>query len=140
MQNAEESTDDALDLKQLVRMKQRTDIRDEATSQFFMLVFLLYPSFTNTIFEGLTCRMLGEDGSVLHVDYSLRCESDSYTMVSVCCVVLLLLWPIGIPTILFYALFSEKEHILAGDPDSLKKFSFAIGDYRTTHWCALIYR
>jgi hypothetical protein len=61
-----------LDLGLLVKKKAQYNIRDNATSRLFLLVFLLYPSLTNTILEGFACRKIGENESVLHVDYAMR--------------------------------------------------------------------
>ena len=76
--SAVQSTDSAtsksgsgLNFQKLVLKKQEADIRDGATGQAFLIVFLLYPSFTNKIFEGFSCIPVGDDESVLYVDHSV---------------------------------------------------------------------
>eukprot|EP01046_Picozoa_sp_COSAG06_P040543 COSAG06_NODE_4918_length_3858_cov_5.222666_5_plen_114_part_00 len=92
------------------------------------------PSFTNKIFEGLACRVISDDVSVLYVDYDISCESTYYMFLRLFLIALLLLWPIGVPAILFRQMHQEKEKILAEDPDTLEKFGFALGDYKPSHW------
>ena len=71
---------------------------------------------------------------MLYVDYDISCESTYYMLLRLFLIVLLLLWPIGVPAILYWQMSQEKEKILAEDPDTLQKFQFALGDYKTTHW------
>ena len=93
---------------------------------------------TNKIFEGFLCRELGEHGddpsAVLEVDYSLDCESSEYTVVVMACSLLVLLWPIGLPTLLLYSLYNARTSIMEEDPDALRKFNFILGDYDKEHW------
>ena len=93
-----------------------------------------YPSLTNKIFEGLSCRRLGEGYSVLYVDYSIDCGSTEYAALVSIVFTLVLVWPIGLPVGLFYAMWREKDEIKDEDDDTLQKFSFVLGDYNTEHW------
>lgn len=129
------SSDDGstMDFGMLVRHKELADIRDAATG-LFLLVFLLYPSLTNKIFAGLSCRSLATDYSVLYADYSLECGSFAYVTMAVVCVVLVLIWPVGVPMGLYYMMWKEKAEILSEDEAVLGKFGFALGDYNTRHW------
>eukprot|EP01046_Picozoa_sp_COSAG06_P071945 COSAG06_NODE_20814_length_780_cov_1.038179_2_plen_184_part_01 len=87
-----------LDLGLLVKKKAQYNIRDNASSRLFLLVFLLYPSLTNKILEGFVCRKIGEDASVLHVDYAMNCDnSTEFWAMRFTSVVLTALWPIGVP-------------------------------------------
>ena len=125
---------DELDLGMLVRNKALADVRDAATGRLFLLVFLLYPALTNKIFEGLSCRTLGGDYSILYADYSVDCGSLAYVTLNGACVALVLLWPVGLPVGLLYIMWKEKDDILNEDEDTLQKFDFALGDYNTRHW------
>ena len=62
----------------LVRTKAQSNIRDSATGRLMLLVFLLYPSLTNKILEGFLCREVADDMSILHVDYSVACQSTEW--------------------------------------------------------------
>ena len=72
--------------------------------------------------------------SILYVDYSLQCESSEYSTVQFVCVILTLLWPIGVPGALFGAMYKVRSEILAGDKDTLQMFDFVLCDYDTEHW------
>ena len=123
-----------LDLQKIVLKKQAWDIRDAATGQLFLVIFVLYPSFTNKIFEGFSCRSIGDDAAVLYIDYSLDCDSGTYTVLYISLLLLMVLWPIGVPAVLFWQMRGSKDLILAEDPDALQKFDFVLGDYKITHW------
>ena len=75
-----------------------------ALTKVFLLVFILYPGLTNKIFEGLICRDLGGDPltSVLAVDYRVECE-ENMTSRYVRQMLLIVIWPVGVPTLLFLA-------------------------------------
>jgi hypothetical protein len=47
-----------------------------------------------------------------------------------------LLWPVGLPVLTFYKMFVVRKLIAEKDDDTLRAFSFILGDYKTTHWCA----
>ena len=124
-----------LDLGLLVKKKAQYNIRDNATSRLFLLVFLLYPSLTNTILEGFACRKIGENEAVLHVDYTMACDdsSESWALFLVN-IVLTLLWPIGVPGFLFYTMYMVRAAIMDDDPDTLQKYNFVLNDYDKAHW------
>jgi hypothetical protein len=46
-----------------------------------------------------------------------------------------LLWPIGLPVLMFFKMFVVRHLIAEEDDDTLLAFSFILGDYKTTHWC-----
>jgi Ca2+/Na+ antiporter len=126
--------DGTVDFQVLVKKKALADVRDVASGRLFLLVFLLYPSLTNKIFEGLSCRSIGKDYSVLYVDYSIDCGSLEYAALATVCLALVLIWPIGLPSGLLYYMWQEKDAIVKEDVDTLQKFSFVLGDYNTKYW------
>jgi hypothetical protein len=132
--NNSASDDGMLNLGALIEMKENANIRDRASGRLFLVVFLLYPGLTNKIFEGLSCRMLANDWSVLHVDYRVHCESDQYFAVQFACTVLIFLWPIGVPVLVFVMLHRNYNLIKARDPETLQMFAFLLEDYKTDHY------
>ena len=90
---------------------------------------------TNKIFEAFSCRDVADERSLLQVDYSLVCESEEYTLIYPGCLLLVLLWPIGIPSVILYKMWRVKDKILAEDPDTLSMFEPMLGDYNLEHWC-----
>ncbi len=71
---------------------------------------------------------------MLHVDYGIRCEGSAYMMLKLLLVALVLLWPIGVPAMLWWQMYKKKEKIIDQDPDTVAQFQFALGDYKPTHW------
>eukprot|EP01051_Picozoa_sp_SAG22_P005755 SAG22_NODE_353_length_11812_cov_58.910783_4_plen_1161_part_00 len=128
-----------LDLRELIWKKQRMDLITEASSRLLLFVFLLYPGMTSKIFQAFWCRELVNGESLLIADYRVQCTVDGsfvgdYTLLFLFCNVLVVLWPIGLPAILFYLMQRQKEDILAGDEDTCRKFDFVIGDYKPEYW------
>lgn len=67
---------------------------------------------------------------MLDVDYEMSCDSDTYSTVFAAAILLLLLWPIGIPLGIFVAMYKSREAILAEDEQALAYFAPMIGDYK----------
>jgi hypothetical protein len=125
---------DGLDLLSLTKKSALCMIRDTATARIFLLVFLLYPGLTSTIFEAFACRQIGADISVLHVDYSIDCSSPEYTMLYIVSVLFMMLWPIGVPFGLWLAMYKVRMAIASQDEEIIEKFGFVLEDYKTEYW------
>lgn len=126
----------ALDFGVLAQLARKADAKDKAASRLFLLVFLLYPGLTNKIFEMFACRELGPQSapfSVLHIDYTITCDTTQWTR-WLGGGLLVLIWPIGLPTFLFITMFKAKEKILADDNLTLQTFDFVLADYKKSHW------
>eukprot|EP01045_Picozoa_sp_COSAG04_P005364 COSAG04_NODE_248_length_18898_cov_16.838715_8_plen_63_part_00 len=54
----------------------------------------------------------------------MDCESSEYNLLFLTCILLTLLWPIGVPGVLFYAMFKVRKEIMEEDQDTLQKFDF----------------
>jgi len=124
---------DEFSFDDLVIKKMKFDLKADALGYLFLLVFVMYPGFTNKIFEGFMCRNLG-DISLMDVDYTMECYTTSWYITASICGVLVALWPIGIPVLLFVAMYRARNKIKAGDEDTLKFWDFALGDYNLDHW------
>ena len=57
-----------------------------------------------------------------------------YTTVYIFGLVLVVAWPIGIPAFLFFNMYSKKDKLLAGDPETLRMFKFVTGYYTPSCW------
>ena len=51
------------------------------------------------------------DLSVLDSDYNLVCYTTTWYILASVCAILILLWPIGIPTLLFVKMYAARELI-----------------------------
>ena len=54
----------------------------------------------------------------------MDCESSEYDFLRFACLVLTLLWPIGVPGFLFYNMYKARKQIMEEDKDTLQKFDF----------------
>jgi hypothetical protein len=91
---------------------------------------------TNKIFDIFLCRNLGPNtvpASVLQLDYTIDCD-ETATLRYLGGGALVLLWPVGLPAGLFYAMHKHRAKILIGDEATLRTFAFVLGDYKPTHW------
>ena len=59
------------------------------------LVFFVYPPVSREVLWAFKCDDLGLDGSYLHKDYRVDCESEEHTWTNITGVVFTILWPIG---------------------------------------------
>jgi hypothetical protein len=94
---------------------------------------VLNVGLTANIFEVFMCRELGFNDSVLHIDYTVDCEATSALRWAIGGV-LVLLWPVGLPALLFTAMYRVRAKIHDDDEDTLLIFAFVLGDYDTAHW------
>ena len=128
-----------LGIREVMEKALRAKLRRDATGRLFLLIFLLYPSLTNKIFEIFLCRDLGpntpsrDPASILHADYAVDCD-DTYAFRWILGMMLVILWPIGIPAVLFAAMFQARPQILAEDEDAINLFGSVIGDYKPEYW------
>ena len=72
------------------------------------------------------CRSLG-DVWVLQADYGTVCYTSDWYVLAGVCGTLAVLWPIGIPAVLFFKIRHAVPLIQQGDEDTIKFWSFAIG-------------
>lgn len=93
-----------------------------------------YPALTNKIFEGLSCRTIGENAAVLAVDYGMDCHSSTYRGLQLVLGLLVIIWPVGVPASLFFELYNKRDLILAKDPKTLERYAFALDDYKLEYW------
>eukprot|EP01043_Picozoa_sp_COSAG02_P071140 COSAG02_NODE_12884_length_1477_cov_0.809869_2_plen_316_part_01 len=86
----------------------------EANQISLVIVFLAYPQISNTIFTFFSCRDL-DFGTSQHVyDTSIDCNSDGYQAMWWVALILLMLLPIGIPTMFSYVLYKNRETLAEG--------------------------
>ena len=118
----------------LIKQYEQAKIKAAAIGRLFLLIFLVYPSLTNRIFEGFQCRVLAPGISVLQSDYTIDCNSDQYAVLWTTCGILVIAWPIGMPALLFLMMYRARDKIAAGNEDTLQEFNFVLGDYDAKHW------
>ena len=71
--------------------------------------------------------------SILHADYTIDCD-ETATLRWTLGPALVLLWPIGVPAVLFGLMFRVRTDIISGDEDATGMFNFLIGDFEPKYW------
>jgi hypothetical protein len=90
--------------------QRRTDAenaRADMLSFLFLVVLVLYPQISSRILSALRCRQLGDGLSVLEVDYSVHCGDNGYQALRSVAIILVFLWPVGIPLGLLLLLYRQ---------------------------------
>ena len=122
-----------VDLTDLVHIKYRHDLKSKAFKRLFLLTFIVYPGLSNNIFQIFNCRFLG-DTYVLESDYSLQCYTDAWYYRAYFCSLLIVLWPIGVPALIYYNLYIVRDKLLEeakqGGGETTDFWEFAIGEYK----------
>eukprot|EP01051_Picozoa_sp_SAG22_P008615 SAG22_NODE_666_length_8013_cov_2.524640_7_plen_1400_part_00 len=127
-------------LRGLAVQAQKADVQGVAIGRIFLFVFLIYPTVTNKIFAGFYCREVGPGASILMADNDVQCTNvdgsftAEYTGLFTFCCVLVIVWPIGMPVLLFMKLFAVRTKIQEQDEDTLNLFGAVVGDYDGNHW------
>ena len=72
-----------------------------ALDGFFLVMFLVYPGTCSIIFATFGCDKLDDGSEFLAVDYSIDCHSTYHLLMKVYALVMILIYPIGVPVIYF---------------------------------------
>eukprot|EP01043_Picozoa_sp_COSAG02_P039016 COSAG02_NODE_3050_length_7468_cov_9.831049_2_plen_1492_part_00 len=87
------------------------DRRSKANQIIMLLIFLIYPSVSTTIFSVFSCRTLDFEQSVHVYDASIDCNSFDYKVLFAVALVALVLIPIGVPVGFAYVLFKNRSRL-----------------------------
>eukprot|EP01047_Picozoa_sp_COSAG01_P040076 COSAG01_NODE_3349_length_6224_cov_19.144653_1_plen_1296_part_00 len=126
-------------LGKVLQQAQRNRSMNDSLGRLFLLVFLLYPGLTSKIFDIFLCRDLGPVGPgttprrVLHADYGVDCDETSSVRSGVG-VLLVGIWPIGVPAALLISMLRYRQAIVAQDEDAVNMFQFVVADYKPEYW------
>jgi len=80
--------------------------------------FVIYPSASATILKVWHCREIGDTWR-LAADYRLQCHGSEYDMYSGFAAVAFFIYPVGIPCLYLYELFSKHRYLYEQDWDDL---------------------
>lgn len=84
---------------------------------FLFFTYLIFPGVSTVIFQMFSCQNVDEDNDdpganyYLRADYSVSCESDRYYFGLSWAIVMLFVYPLGIPMFYFYLLYRTKYYI-----------------------------
>ena len=104
------------------------------------LTFLVLPSTSTRIFRAFLCETFEYDEGVsqryLYADLTLSCDSDEYESTKATALVMLAVWPVGVPMLYAVLLWASRKALSTGHPTSLSRATaFLSGDYEVaTFW------
>lgn len=126
-------------------------IRQRHLSILLLAAFLIYSSVSTTVFETFDCDKLDDGVDYLRADYRLHCTSTKHRIFMAYAVIMIMVYPVGIPCSLGVWLFKHRHALtsMGSEPDSVScmlnlegnirpekvptSFSFALRDHSTEH-------
>ena len=104
----------------------------------FTFFFLVYPIVSQVIFQTFMCVDLdggdGEQSSLLLVDFQTSCNTDTHSGYLVFATIMVVLWPIGLPTWCFYLLFSNRDELRKEGSLVREELSPLVENYKLDCW------
>ena len=98
---------------------------------FLYLLFLVYPSVSSTVLRLYVCTEI--DGSYyLQTDLRVSCYSSQWTSYTYASLILILLYPVGVPIFFFSILRVNQEHLR--EPRIRAQLGFLYAGYRGECW------
>jgi hypothetical protein len=99
---------------------------DRLIGIWFWLIFLVYPSTSQMVFNTFNCREFDDPGasSALIIDYTIDCNADAHTTMSMYAGIMLILYPFGIPLLYGWLLFFRyggELKLLRSNEDTRRK-------------------
>ena len=103
----------------------KMQVSGKYASFFFFLTYFVLPGATTTIFGMFRCRSIDPDDLVnapkyMRNDLSVSCSSDRYYTGFIWAIIMIFVYPVGILSIYFYALYANRKAIKVGRRGSLR--------------------
>ena len=99
-----------------------------------VLVFFVYPSVSQTIFQGISCVQLDQTEYWLASDLQTQCDEQGWSPMLVPCVIASFAIPIGMPIGLGFLLWSNRAALQTADSIMREKYSFFVQDYEHSYY------
>jgi hypothetical protein len=118
---------------------QYEDLTESSLNACFTFIFMIFPAVSQTIFKALIPQPLSEDTTLLRVDFQVDFESTEHTVVMYVAVLMILVYPLGIPIAIVYMLSANRDGLLTPESVERKRFDPLVGDYKLTcyYWEAI---
>jgi hypothetical protein len=112
----------------------------------FTFIFLIFPVVCQCIFQVLLCQDFGDLGvdevqseRYLAVDFQVDCNSPEYTTMMGIAVIMVLVYPVGIPATIVVTLLNERSQLVVEGSEMRDYMDPLVGVYRVDcyYWEAL---
>lgn len=88
------------------------DVQHKHLSAGLFVGFLVYSSVSFTIFQTFVCETLDDGVPYLRADYSTTCDTDTYAKYRAYAILMVCVYPIGLPAILSWWLLRNRVHLI----------------------------
>jgi hypothetical protein len=99
-------------------------LKNSYTTYLFGITYLILPMVTTTIFQTFLCTNIDPDSEnptetsrYLTADLSISCQSNEYRDWRIYAILMIFVYPIGIPALYFTLLYLNREEIMHRDDD-----------------------
>ena len=113
------------------------EVQHKHLSAGLFVAVLVYFSVSFTIFQTFVCETLDDGVSYLRADYSLTCDTDRYAIYRAYAIVMLCVYPIGLPAILSWWLIRNRVDLKKDNRTTMKHlepFSGIWSQYRPSRY------
>ena len=87
-----------------------------------------------TVFQAFKCQRLSEEHEFLSVDFQTDCTTDGFTALQLIAVLMVVVYPIGIPASLFAALWRNRAELSKAESDKGEEFAPLVEAYKLDCW------
>eukprot|EP01049_Picozoa_sp_SAG25_P001092 SAG25_NODE_43_length_19261_cov_111.931218_9_plen_1166_part_00 len=113
--------------------------RKDAWTAGFIVLFLTYPRVSKHLFEIMVCRQLGDQQSVLEVNYSVSCETSAYDTFETIALIMVVFVPLGVPAWLLFRLINQRNKHEKEFADA-REGGFTVPMHAQTHFAEYNYQ
>ena len=103
-----------------------TGLQNKCIDTCFAILFLFYPSCSATTFRTFDCESFDDGTRFLRGDYSIDCDSDAHKLMELFSVLMIFVWPIGVPII-----YGVSIYLRSGVFETLGRLQVEIRQKRT---------
>ena len=96
------------------------EVQHKHLSAGLFVAFLVYSSVSFTVFQFFVCETLDDGVSYLRADYSITCDTDEYAMFKAYAILMVCVYPIGLPAILSWWLFRNRADLKKASRTSMR--------------------
>lgn len=112
-------------------------VRGKHLSAALFFTFFVYSSVSYTVFQTYICDSLDDGEVYLQADYSLKCSTKRHSLYTAYATLMIVVYPIGIPTVFSWWLVRNRKHLKMADRQEishLKPFSSIWGTYKPSRY------
>jgi hypothetical protein len=96
--------------------------------QALLLTYLIYPYSCQLIFSTFQCKVV-DSVRYLEEDFAVDCDGPLHTQAKNWAALMIVLFPVGLPTLYFLMLAPHANHITVGDTEHIRYLEFFFHEY-----------